>query len=342
MNPKYQNHPIQQNSTVRVEYRTIALNDEGQRLDNYLFRILKGVPKSCIYRLIRDGQVRVNKKRAKPMTRLMEHDQVRIPPVRQSQAEHQPLTLSSQQRNQLLQTIIYEDDALLVINKPSGMAVHGGSGIQLGVIEALRLAREDLHYIELVHRLDKETSGCLLLAKKKSSLRSLQAMFEAKTIQKTYVALLHGSWQGKTVCYVDAALSKQRLQSGERQVKVDEQGKASKTRFILLKNYESCCLVSASPKTGRTHQIRVHSASMHHPIVGDSKYIHDDEVHLASLPKRLYLHAYAIRFKLNEQDFQFVAPLTDVFLQGLNQLESGEQAFNELELQQALNLSAQK
>lgn len=302
-----------------VRYVQIDLNDEGQRLDNYLIRILKGVPKSHIYRIIRDGQVRVNKKRAQAATRLMAQDMVRIPPIRVSQ----PISAKvDTQLAALMKTAtIYEDDTLLVLNKPSGMAVHGGSGVSLGVIETLRRTRPDLHYIELVHRLDKETSGCLLLAKKKSFLREIQAQFEEKTIQKTYCALLHGPWKGKTVKYVDVPLSKQVLVSGERIVRAHQEGKPSKTRFVLIKNYQDCCLVEASPKTGRTHQIRVHSASFDQPIIGDSKYNLNHLQKPAGLPARLYLHAYAIRFTLNQTPFHFVAPLDDYFLTALNHLE---------------------
>lgn len=308
-----------------VRYVQIDPNDEGQRLDNYLIRILKGVPKSFIYRIIRDGQVRVNKKRSQPTTRLMTADLVRLPPIRMSQ----PVTHAMEKRVDALikAAILYEDDAILVLNKPAGMAVHGGSGVSLGVIEALRLIRQDLQYIELVHRLDKETSGCLVLAKKKSMLREIQAQFEDKTIQKTYHALLQGAWEGKSVKYVDAPLSKQVLVSGERIVRVDPEGKPSKTRFVLLKNFASCCLVEASPKTGRTHQIRVHSASLDKPIIGDQKYNHHPIAMPSTFPARLYLHAHAIRFTLNQKPFHFIAPLDSMFQTGLNQLE-GEHANN--------------
>jgi 23S rRNA pseudouridine955/2504/2580 synthase len=302
-----------------VRYVQVDLNDEGQRLDNYLIRILKGVPKSLIYRIIREGQVRVNKKRSQPSTRLMVHDSVRIPPIRVSQSVSVKVDAPIAQL--MKDATIYEDERLLVLNKPAGMAVHGGSGVSLGVIEALRRTRPDLPYIELVHRLDKETSGCLLLAKKKSVLREIQSLFEDKTIQKTYCALLHGAWKGKTVKYVDVPLSKQVLVSGERIVRANLDGKPSKTRFVLIKNYEHCCLVEASPKTGRTHQIRVHSASLEQPIIGDQKYNLNHLVKPAGLPSKLYLHAYAIRFTLNHQSFHFMAPLDLNFIKALNQLE---------------------
>nr|WP_019216287.1 pseudouridine synthase [Legionella tunisiensis] len=178
-----------------VRYTEISAEEEGQRLDNYLMRILKGVPKSHIYRIIRAGEVRINKKRAQASSRLMQGDSVRIPPVRISQGKDVFVGEKLEQR--LQESILFEDNSLLVINKPAGIAVHGGSGLSLGVIEALRKMRDDLSYLELVHRLDKETSGCLLLAKKRSMLRAIQALLEAREVQKTYWALLSNSWQGK-------------------------------------------------------------------------------------------------------------------------------------------------
>lgn len=308
-----------------VRYVEIVENEEGQRLDNYLIRILKGVPKSFIYKIIRDGQVRVNKKRSQPTTRLHEHDLVRLPPIRTSQ----PITPKVEERLAEVLTLatLYEDELIIVLNKPAGMAVHGGSGVSLGVIEAFRRSRPDLSYLELVHRLDRETSGCLLLAKKRSVLRQIQAQFEEKSIEKTYLALLQGAWEGKKVKYVDAPLKKQVLVSGERLVRVDEEGKPSKTRFILLKNYPECCLVEATPQTGRTHQIRVHSASLNTPIIGDEKYNHQPS-HSLKIPERLYLHAHAIRFTLNQKPLHFVAPLDSRFTTALNQLEGEGRQFD--------------
>jgi 23S rRNA pseudouridine955/2504/2580 synthase len=309
-----------------VRYVQIEQNEEGQRLDNYLIRILKGVPKSFIYKIIRDGQVRVNKKRSQPTTRLQEHDSIRLPPIRMAQ----PVSPKMEERlaDVLTLATLYENESILVLNKPAGMAVHGGSGVSLGVIEALRRSRPDLHYLELVHRLDRETSGCLLLAKKRSVLRQIQAQFEEKTIEKTYLALLQGAWEGKKVKYIDAPLKKQILVSGERLVRVDLEGKPSKTRFVLLKNYAQCCLVEASPQTGRTHQIRVHSASFDRPIIGDAKYNHAPSAVALTLPNRLYLHAYAIRFTLNQQPLHFVAPLDSRFTAGLDQLEGEGHSFD--------------
>ncbi|HHF7344766.1 TPA: RluA family pseudouridine synthase [Legionella feeleii] len=305
-----------------VRYTEISADEEGQRLDNYLMRILKGVPKSHIYRIIRAGEVRINKKRAQASSRLMQGDCVRIPPVRTSQSKD--IFVGEKLEQRLRESILFEDNSLLVINKPAGIAVHGGSGLSLGVIEALRKTRDDLSYLELVHRLDKETSGCLLLAKKRSMLRAIQALLEAREVQKTYWALLSNSWQGKKTKLVDAALEKNTLKSGERIVAVKEEGKASQTYFKLLENYQQACWVEASPKTGRTHQIRVHSAYLGHPIVGDEKYGKEELITgLESVKSRLYLHARAIQFNLNGKNYLFEANLDERFAETLKKLRAG-------------------
>lgn len=295
-----------------VQYVEITQEEDGQRLDNYLIRVLKGVPKSHVYRIIRGGEVRVNKKRSKPDTRLRAHDQVRIPPIRVSSTKE--IFVGTRLVQQLENHVMYEDEQLLIVNKPSGIAVHGGSGLSLGLIEAFRKMRSDLHYLELVHRLDKETSGCLLLAKKRSALRALQAMFETRTIQKTYWAILVNPWVGKKTVTVDVALEKNTLKSGERVVRVHDEGKASQTLFKLLENFNQACWVEAQPKTGRTHQIRVHSAHLGHPILGDEKYgSNTTKMDLSIVKKRLYLHARAIQFNLNGKDFCFEANLDTNF-----------------------------
>ncbi|MDP3561095.1 MAG: RluA family pseudouridine synthase [Legionellaceae bacterium] len=301
-------------SQNQVRYVEINAEEEGQRLDNYLLRVLKGVPKSHIYRIVRSGEVRINMKRSQPATRLHAGDIVRIPPIRISEEKH--ISVGPRLAERLLESIIYEDEQLIVVNKPAGIAVHGGSGVSLGVIEALRKLRPDLTYLELVHRLDKETSGCLLLAKRRSMLRAIQALFEARTIQKTYWALLMHPWQGKPAVVVDAALEKNILKSGERIVKTSDTGKASRTSFKLLENYDDACWVEAKPKTGRTHQIRVHSAYLGHPIVGDEKYGSSKEMNgVSNIKQRLYLHARAIQFTIDGREYQFQAELDEVFIQ---------------------------
>lgn len=302
-----------------VRYIEITPEEEGQRLDNYLLRVLKGVPKSRIYKIIRGGEIRVNKKRAQPSTRLTAGDRVRIPPIRSSQEQEIQVTPNLNKR--LTESIIYEDNQLLVLNKPAGIAVHGGSGLSLGVIEALRKTRPDLPYIELVHRLDKETSGCLLLAKRRSMLRSIQSLLEERQVTKTYWAILVNPWQGKKLVYVDVALEKNTLKSGERMVLVNPEGKASRTSFRLLENFKQACWVEAVPKTGRTHQIRVHSEYLKHPILGDEKYGGDLPItELVNKRRRLYLHARSIHFTLNGEEFTFHADLDERFAQTLTAL----------------------
>lgn len=305
-----------------VHYKEISSEEDGQRLDNYLFRILKGVPKSHIYRIIRGGEVRVNKKRAQVSARLQTGDMVRIPPIRTSEPKN--IFVGQALEKRLNDSIIFEDANLLVINKPAGIAVHGGSGLSLGVIEAFRKTRPDLAYLELVHRLDKDTSGCLLLAKKRSTLRAIHALLESRDVQKTYWALLTRPWEGKKKITVKAALEKNILKSGERIVSVHDEGKASETEFKLLENYQQSCWIEACPKTGRTHQIRVHSAHIGHVIVGDEKYgsLADEIEGLHNQPRRLYLHARSIQFNLNGTTHLYQAELDERFANTLKQLRA--------------------
>ncbi|TAL63797.1 MAG: RluA family pseudouridine synthase, partial [Legionella sp.] len=225
----------------------------------------------------------------------------------------------------------FEDEHLLVINKPAGIAVHGGSGLSLGVIEAFRKTRQDLHYLELVHRLDKDTSGCLLLAKKRSTLRAIQALLEAREVKKTYWALLTKPWEGKKKIIIDAPLEKNTLKSGERVVAVTKEGKPSETEFTLLENYSQACWVEACPKTGRTHQIRVHSVHMGHVIVGDEKYgsLAGDIEGMDNQQNRLYLHARAIQFTLNGVKQHFQADLDSRFASTLKHLRARSLLNNE-------------
>ncbi|MFM2484023.1 23S rRNA pseudouridine(955/2504/2580) synthase RluC [Celerinatantimonas yamalensis] len=282
-----------------VRWVTVTDDDAGQRIDNFLKRQLKGVPKSLIYRILRKGEVRVNKKRIKPDYKLLEKDEVRIPPVRVSTSENLPANAKLDKISNLEHCILFEDDYLLVINKPSGFAVHGGSGLSFGVIEGLRALRPDARFLELIHRLDRDTSGVLMIAKKRSALREMHRQLREKTVQKDYLALVYGQWE-RSLKTVNAPLAKNLLSSGERLVKVDEeQGKPSLTRYQLERRLGEMSLVKASPVTGRTHQIRVHCQYVGHEIAGDSKYAtHEQLEHSKSIGlNRLFLHAWQIRFE---------------------------------------------
>ncbi|HED4470783.1 TPA: 23S rRNA pseudouridine(955/2504/2580) synthase RluC [Pasteurella multocida] len=281
-----------------VKMLTISEDEAEQRIDNYLLAKLKGVPKSLIYRILRKGEVRVNKGRIKPEYKLQANDIVRVPPVRISEKEQAPISTKLNKVSQLEKQILFEDECLLVLNKPSGIAVHGGSGLSFGVIEALRTLRPDARFLELVHRLDRDTSGILLVAKKRSALRSLHEQLREKTVQKDYLALVRGQWQSHCKV-VKAPLLKNELSSGERIVRVSEQGKPSETRFSIEERYEYATLVKASPVTGRTHQIRVHTQYAGHPIALDDKYgdKHFDEQMTQLGLTRLFLHAFSIRFE---------------------------------------------
>ena len=271
----------------------------GQRIDNYLLTALKGVPKSHIYRLLRKGQVRVNKGRIKPLYRLQAGDMVRIPPLRMASGPVPPnLSVEGKWRVPLEAAYLYEDEDLLVLNKPAGMAVHGGSGLSYGLIELLRQLRPDLPGIDLVHRLDRETSGCLLLSKSRQNLLALQQQFLAGTVNKRYLALLQGRWQrGRQL--VDQPLRKNRLQSGERMVHVDEAGKSAATVFNPRRIFHDASLLDVELLTGRTHQIRVHAAWLGHPVAGDAKYGDSGfnrQMRGQGL-KRLFLHAASIELQ---------------------------------------------
>ena len=310
-----------ESAIMKVEYIQIGPNDEGQRIDNYLIKRLKGVPKSYIYRIVRSGQVRVNKKRVKVNTKLVKGDEIRIPPIRVTQARD--VTISENLKELIASRICYVDDKLLVFNKPAGMAVHGGSGLSFGVIEALRKCYPEQDYLELVHRLDRETSGCLLIAKKRSVLRELHEQLQLHQMNKIYWALLNGQWKGTKRQIVEKPLLKNTLKSGERIVRVDDNGKSAKTYFKLLNNYQQACLVEAKPVTGRTHQIRVHSLDLGLPILGDDKY--GDKLENRRFKKvglqRMFLHAYQIEFTLNGKPLMFRAPLDESLQYVLDELE---------------------
>ena len=281
----------------QVQFVTIDGDEAGQRIDNFLLARLKGVPKSMIYRIIRKGEVRVNKGRIKPEYKINAGDSIRIPPVRVSEKEEIAVSPKLDKVSALADCILYEDDHLMLINKPSGTAVHGGSGLSFGVIEGLRVLRPEARFLELVHRLDRDTSGVLLIAKKRSALRALHEQLRLKQMQKDYLALVRGQWQSHTKV-VQAPLLKNILQSGERVVKVSNEGKPSETRFKVEERFEFATLVKASPVTGRTHQIRVHTLHAGHPIAFDDRYgDRDFDSQLVGTKlKRLFLHASSLTF----------------------------------------------
>lgn len=281
----------------QVQFVTIDGDEAGQRIDNFLLARLKGVPKSMIYRIIRKGEVRVNKGRIKPEYKLAAGDSIRIPPVRVAEKEEHAVSPKLEKVSALAECILYEDEHVMLINKPSGTAVHGGSGLSFGVIEGLRALRPEARFLELVHRLDRDTSGVLLIAKKRSALRSLHEQLRLKQMQKDYLALVRGQWQSHTKV-VQAPLLKNILQSGERVVKVSSEGKPSETRFKVEERFEFATLVKASPVTGRTHQIRVHTLHAGHPIAFDDRYgDRDFDTQLASTKlNRLFLHASSLTF----------------------------------------------
>lgn len=296
--------------TAAVRLVTITPDEAGQRIDNYLIRHLKGVPKSRIYRILRKGEVRVNRGRIDAAYRLQEGDTIRIPPLRMATERIQQPGEHALAR--LQKAVLYEDERLLIINKPAGMAVHGGSGLNYGVIEAMRVLRPELKDLELVHRLDRETSGCLLLAKRRSALRRLHELVRANALDKRYLALVCGRWQGGDRV-VDAPLRKNTLRSGERFVTVDASGKASATRFHPLEYYASATLLEAQLLSGRTHQIRVHAAYIGHPLAGDPKYGDEacNRLMKAAGLRRLFLHAHSLAFVFPEpkREIHVSAPL---------------------------------
>ncbi len=281
-----------------VQIITITEDRDGQRLDNFLMSQLKGVPKSWVYRVIRKGEVRVNKKRIKPLYNLRVGDQVRIPPVRTTAPKPAPDNIRPDFAEALTNAIIYEDPYFMIVNKPHGLAVHGGSGLSFGLIEAMRALKPEEHNLELVHRLDRDTSGCVMIAKKRSVLKKLQRLIQEKHIDKKYLCLVTGHWP-EGADKVNAPLLKNQVQSGERLVKVDEEGKKSLTKFRLIKRFQAHTLMEAYPVTGRTHQIRVHCQYMRCPIIGDDKYC-PDEVNKEARQlgfNRLFLHASSLTFE---------------------------------------------
>ncbi len=299
-------------STGKAAVIKVSIGPEqaGQRLDNFLFRMLKGVPKSRIYRMLREGELRVSGRRSKPEYKLVEGDEVRIPPVRVAEPAATPA--QGPIMHPLLDRVIYRDDALLVIDKPAGQAVHGGSGVSLGVIEQLRQELPDARFLELAHRLDKETSGILVLALKRSALVELHRMLRDGEPKKTYLALAVGEWRDP-VRHIKLPLHKFLTEDGERRVEVNDDGQRAHTIFRRIRVAGGYSLLEAELKTGRTHQIRVHLAAVHHPIAGDTKYGEPElnrRLKHQGL-KRMFLHSarLEIRHPLTGAELKLEAPL---------------------------------
>lgn len=315
---------ISKNSVTRAQ---ISEEEAGQRLDNYLLRVCKGVPKSHIYRILRSGEVRINRKRVEASYRLQVGDEIRIPPVRIAERQ-QEIDSGAMLGYEL--PVLFEDDSLLVVDKPAGIAVHGGSGVSFGVIEALRRQRPQAKFLELAHRLDRETSGILLIGKKRSALNRLHDMFRegGREADKRYLVLVAGRWMEKKRD-VRLPLLKYLLENGERRVRVSDDGKFSHTVFRLLGRWEHFSLLEAQLKTGRTHQIRVHLAHLGFPIAGDDKY-GDFELNRnlqrAGL-KRMFLHAWKMDFPhpLADERLQLSAPLPEALARFVDRLNENEE-----------------
>ncbi|AEB57705.1 23S rRNA pseudouridine(955/2504/2580) synthase RluC [Ectopseudomonas mendocina] len=310
--------------TSGVQLIEVAPELAGQRIDNFLRAQLKGVPKTLIYRILRKGEVRVNKGRIKPEYKLQAGDVVRVPPLRLAERD-EPEPLAQGLLERLEAAIVYEDKALIVLNKPAGIAVHGGSGLNYGVIEAFRQLRPDAKDLELVHRLDRDTSGLLMIAKKRSMLRHLHEQLRGDGVDKRYMALVRGHW-ATAKKQVNAPLQKSNLRSGERMVEVDGEGKEALTLFRVLRRFgEFATLVEAKPVTGRTHQIRVHAKHAGHSIAGDSKYGDDGFTReIRELGgKRLFLHAYELHVPLPEGGvLKLEAPVDEMWAKTLERLSA--------------------
>tara|TARA_B100001094_G_scaffold322651_1_gene372301 strand:- start:2620 stop:3657 length:1038 start_codon:yes stop_codon:yes gene_type:complete len=295
-----------------VQKIVITSDMAGQRIDNFLLKMLKGIPRSKIYRIIRKGEVRINSGRIKVKYKLRCNDELRVPPIT---LEPDLKKIKIKNPANFEKTILFEDKDLIVVNKPSGIAVHGGSGISYGFIEAIRAIRPDFNDLSLAHRIDRETSGCLLITKKRQLLRFLHEKFRAGKVVKNYLAIVHGNWQfDKKI--INAALMVNHRKNGERHVSIDECGKESITRVRLISQYNNAALIQCQPLTGRTHQIRVHLNHIGYPIIGDNRYgqCENKNPMQNKCKTRLLLHAQSISFEDTRQNERlFVAPTPGEF-----------------------------
>jgi 23S rRNA pseudouridine955/2504/2580 synthase len=317
-------------SKASVTRRRIGEEAEGQRIDNYLLRVCKGVPKSHVYRILRSGEVRVNGKRVGPDCRLQAGDELRIPPIRLDASARPPVPVGRAYR------IVFEDDGLLVVDKPAGLAVHGGSGVSFGVIEQLRRQRPEARCLELAHRLDRETSGLLLIAKRRPVLTRLHDLFRDGGVEKRYLALVKGRWHDP-LRHVRLALHKYLTEAGERRVSVALEGKAAHSIVRLVARWENFSLVDVELKTGRTHQIRVHLAHLGFPLCGDDKY-GDFELNRALRKQgldRMFLHAGRLAFDhpVSGERLELKACLPEELLTFLGRVDHNEKRDYGTELQ---------
>lgn len=307
---------------------TIEADAAGQRVDNFLLRELRAIPKSVIYRILRQGQVRVNSGRIGPDYRLHTGDLLRIPPV-YTKPDTPKTKIPAHVLDKLPTIILHEDEDFLVFDKPSGMAVHGGTGIDYGIINALRVLRPHSTFLELAHRLDRETSGCLLLAKNRSALLHVHQLLRHGGIDKRYLTLLSGHWRGG-VRDVDYPLEQNTRRGGERHTTIDTEGKRASTRFTPVTKYADACFVEARLDTGRTHQIRAHAAAIGHPVAGDQKYgakSFNQRMRTLGL-KRLFLHAHTLALPAlcGTRKIHVKAPLSDDLQRILTRLEKSSAA----------------
>jgi len=314
------------NDTFGVRNVEVGIAGQGQRIDNFLLRQAPGVPRSHIYRIIRKGQVRVNGGRIKPTRKLQVGDVVRIPPIRSKSKSD--VTVPDRLAQSVCDAVIFECDDYLVLNKPAGLAVHGGSGLAFGAIDALRQARSEPE-LALVHRLDRGTSGCLLVARNSGIGRTMQGLFRERKIKKCYLALLDGVWEHGDQT-VTASLAKNKAHAGERRVMICSNGQSAVSHFSVVETYTQGSLMRVEIETGRTHQIRVHAKYCGHPVIGDKRY--GNNARNANFKQhglnRLYLHSESLAFEWNREQKQILAPVGKLWEQAANTLRSCQSSKN--------------